>query len=345
MHIRALDLDNPAEIHTFYNLFRDAELAENPDRPLWPEALMTSHFVSPTGDEDAHPFAAFSDSHTGDSEGRDGRMVGIAFTFFPLLDNTEKAYAGVFVAPADRGRGIGSALAGHAVDFTAAAGRSVMLSECSYAFERRADHPYRRFAERHGFALASTEVRRTLDLPVPDDVIQSWIDESAEHHRDYRIETFVNDIPDDLLPSVCHVVNQLALDAPTGDIDMEAEQITPAIRRKHDERAAKAGLTRYETVAVDFTGAAVAVSTMGIQIDEHTKVMQWATIVQREHRGHRLGLATKAHNLRAVQREQPQARSISTCNEEHNGPMVDINERLGFKPVELLVEFQRKLTD
>lgn len=336
MNIRELHLDDPAEIHTFYTVFSDAERAENPDRPLWPEALMASHLVSDAGDEEAHAFAGFDD---------DDRMIGAAFLFFPLLDNTEKAYTGVFVAPSDRGRGIGSELTEHIVEVTRAAGRSVMLSESSYAFDRREDHPYRRFAERHGFALASTEVRRTLELPVPDDVIQTWIDEAAEQHHDYRIKTFVDDLPDELLPSVCYVVNQLALDAPTGDIDFEAEQITPEIRRKHDERASKAGLTRYETVAIDATGAAVAVSALGVHRDQPDKVMQWATIVQKEHRGHRLGLAVKAHNLRAMQQDQPQARSISTCNEEHNGPMVDINVRLGFKPVELLAEFQRKLVD
>ncbi len=43
-------------------------------------------------------------------------------------------------------------------------------------------------------------------------------------------------------------------------------------------------------------------TTLGIMADEVDKVHQWATIVNREHRGHRLGLAIKAANLRAVQR-------------------------------------------
>lgn len=337
MHIRELNLDDDAEIHTFYTVFKDAEVAENPDRPVWPEPLLKSHLVSTAGDEEAHAFVCLDDE--------DGRMVSVGFVFLPLLDNTEKTYTGVFVTPRERGRGLGTAMTDHVVEFARSVGRTVVLAEATYSFDRREDHPYRRFAERHGFALASTEVRRVLELPVSDELLREWIDESAQHHGAYRIQSFVNELPDELLPSVCHVMNQLVLDAPTGDIDFEPEQITPEIRRAHDERATKAGLTRYETVAMDASGTAVAVTALGLHEDDPHKAMQWATIVQKEHRGHRLGLAVKAANLRAFQLAQPQAALITTCNEEHNGPMVDINERLGFRPVELLVEFQRKLVD
>ena len=337
MHIRDLNLGDAAELHTFYTAFRDAEQSESSERPIMPEQLLISHLTEPAGDEESHPFAAF------DAVG--GQMIGAAFLFYPLLDNVTKAYTGVFVAPQHRGAGVGGALADHVVSRTRADGRSVILAEATYGFDRRDDHPYRRFAERHGFALASTEVRRVLELPISDDEIDGWIAESAAHHDAYRIETFVDEMPEALLPSVCNVVNQLALDAPTGDIDMEAEQITPEIRRRHDARAKASGLTRYETVAIDPSGAAVAVTAIGLHADDPTKALQWATIVQMEHRGHRLGLAIKARNLRALQRGQRQVASISTSNEEHNGPMLDINERMGFKPVELIAEFQRKLAD
>lgn len=337
MHIRELDLDDEAELHAFYTTYRDAVLADHVDRPTWPEPEMVAHFTDPSDDEIALGLAAFDDPAA-------TRMVGAAFMFHPLLDNMTKTYTGVYVAPTHRGRGVGSELVRFVVDRAAADGRPVILSEASYGFEAREDHPYRRFAERHGFAVASTEVCRRLDLPVPDDVVDGWIAEAERHHGDYRLETFAGDIPEPLLPSVCHVVNQLALDAPTGDIDMEAEQITPEVWHQHVERGARHGLTRYETVAVDATGSAVAVTTLGISAADPRRMQQWATIVAKEHRGHRLGLAVKARNLRTAQRRHPECTAVYTCNEESNGPMVDINEHMGFQPVELLVEFQRKLT-
>ena len=335
MHIRLIDLDDDAEVHEYYTVFRDAELADNPDRPMWSEPEMMAHFKEPDDAEDSFCHGAF--------EGTEQRLVGGSFTFYPLLDNTSMVYAAIFVAPGERRHGFGSALVDDVVNKAVSDGRTTVLSQSTYAFDRRDDHPYRRFAEHLGFTAASTEISRKLDLPLPDDQLQGWIDEAAPFHGDYRLETFASEMPDSLLPSVCHVLNQLIADAPTGDLEFEPEQMTPEIYRQREARNKRLGLERYDTVAIDASGSAVAVTTIGVPVGDPEKFHQWATIVLKEHRGHRLGLALKARNLRAVQRDHPQRTSIHTQNEETNGPMVDINERMGFKPLELVVEFQRKL--
>ena len=336
MHIRRLDLDNDAELHAFYQAMRDAELAENPDRPIWTEQVMIGHLREPTEDRVVEAWAVFEDDSTG------ATMLGGGLAFFPQLDNTDKAYTGLCIAPQHQRQGAGSAVLEHLVSRAAAHGRTTLLMESQYGFDRREDHGYRRFAERHGFSVASVEVCRRMPLPVPEEQLQAWIDEAAPYHRDYRLETF-EEIPDELLPSVCYVLNQLALDAPTGDIVFEAEQITPEIRRESDARFKKRGGAKLETVAIDETGQAVAVTTLGLMGEEPDKVHQWATIVNRDHRGHRLGLAVKVANLRALQRAFPERAAVYTSNHEDNTNMVAINEKLGFRPVELFVEFQRKL--
>jgi GNAT superfamily N-acetyltransferase len=282
------------------------------------------------------PWAVFED------DSADAPMLGGGLLFVPQLDNLEKAYTGVCIAPRHQRRGAGGAVLEQLVSRAAAHGRSTVLLQSQYAFDRREDHGYRRFAENHGFSLASTEVSRRLPLPVPEERLQGWIDEAAPHHRDYRIETF-EDMPDELLPSVCYVMNQLALDAPTGDIEFEAEQITPEIHREYEARNKRRGMSKRETVAIDADGQAVAMTAIGVLGDEVDKAHQWATIVHRDHRGHRLGLAIKAANLLAVQRAFPDRTAIYTSNHEDNAHMVAINEKMGFRPVELLVEFQRKL--
>ena len=102
-----------------------------------------------------------------------------------------------------------------------------MLSQCWVPADERESHPFRSFAEHNGFTLANTEVRRELPLPVPADALAAWAAEAAPRHVGYQIVTFVDDIPDELLSSLCHVMNQLALDAPTGEIELEAEATTP----------------------------------------------------------------------------------------------------------------------
>jgi len=96
-------------------------------------------------------------------------------------------------------------------------------------------------------------------------------------------------------------------------------------------------------MALDGEGRAVGYTTIAVPADDQTYVFQWGTYVRREHRGRRLGLAVKTANLRVVQDDHPERKLVFTCNTETNAPMVDINESMGFRKYELLVEFQRKL--
>ena len=69
-------------------------------------------------------------------------------------------------------------------------------------------------------------------------------------------------------------------------------------------------------------------------------VEAWGTLVLGEHRGHRLGLAMKARGLQELQRRiGPERTRVLTCNAEQNAHMVAINERLGFRPVEVVPTF------
>ncbi len=270
-------------------------------------------------------------------------MVGTGILVLTLLDNTEKAYLGVDVAPANRRRGIGGALLEHLCAVAAEHGRTVLLIDSNVPAAERETHPYVRFAAKHGFSLANVEVRRVLPLPVPAERLDAWEQEAAPYHRDYRIETFVDDLPEELLESYCYLSNQLAIDAPTGEVDFEAESMTPETFRIRQQKVKEQGRTVFETLAIDAAGDAVAQSTLAVPSEDPGKVHQWGTLVRKDHRGHRLGLAVKVRNLRAMQQAFPNRRSVVTTNSEDNDHMVAINELMGFEPVELAVEFQRRL--
>jgi hypothetical protein len=64
--------------------------------------------------------------------------------------------------------------------------------------------------------------------------------------------------------------------------------------------------------------------------------------VRRDARGHRLGLAVKLANLRLLQAERPDIEVLTTYNAEVNTHMIEVNERLGFRPVARLGEFQKR---
>lgn len=59
--------------------------------------------------------------------------------------------------------------------------------------------------------------------------------------------------------------------------------------------------------------------------------MQFATVVAREHRGHRLGILVKLANLKLIDGHASAAKRIFTWNAESNVHMIRVNEELGFE--------------
>lgn len=336
MKIREIDVHDDDQFRQFYSIMKHAETFERPEAAFWSERECAVMFRHEEPGEKWTSYAAFGDAD-------DTTMIGMGTLFLTLHDNVDKAFLGVHVVPLMRGRGIGSALLSFLEDKAHQAGRTAMLTDSHLPFAARDSHPYRQFAEKRGYDLANIEVRRRLSLPVPDEQLQAWADEAAAHHADYRIETFVDHLPDELLESYCALSNQLAIDAPTGDIDFEAESMTPEIFRIRTQKLKEQGRTMYETLGLDGDGQPVAQSTLSVPADDPTTVFQWGTIVRADDRGHRLGLATKVANLRAVQAAHPERERILTTNSEDNDNMVAINVLMGFEPIELLAEFQRKL--
>jgi len=336
MDIRALDeadLADDALMRDFYDLNRRSELHGREDMPFWGFDEFLGGFRSPDSGERQELFAAYD----GD------RMVGNAVLWSFLLENTDKAFFHLNVDVPERRRGIGRALAAAVVEVARADNRALVLTESKLPFDDRDHHPYRRFADSCGFELSNIEVVRHLPLPVADEAIQQWIDDAASHHEGYTIETFVGAVPDELVESLCVLLGQLAVDAPTGAVDFEEEAVTP---QRYGEMVATIdamGRARYETLALTPDREVVAQSTLAVPLNDSSEVYQWGTFVHREHRGHRLGLATKAVNLRAAQAARGDLTLVTTQNAETNGYMVAINERMGFCPVEVSAEFVKRV--
>jgi GNAT superfamily N-acetyltransferase len=333
--IRKNDADDDAVMHRVFEITYAAMHHERPDAPMWSERENTVEYREADPAELVESYGAFD----GDE------MVGCGLYALPLNDNTDKVFLLPWVEPERRGQGIGSALLEHMTDLAADAGRTVLLSDAVYSFERRDDHPYRRFAEKHGFEVSMTQIRRELALPLPEERLQGWIDEARSRHEDgYRIEFHVGLLPDELLPSFCHAMNQLIVDAPQGNVSYEPESMTPDELKKRHENHLKAGRTTYHCIGIhDHSGDVVAYSTISAVAEEPRDLHQWGTLVRADHRGHRLGLAVKARALLETQRLHPERTRISTTNAEDNEQMVAINVQMGYRAVEVEPEFARTL--
>lgn len=336
VEIRELGADELADdgvMHAFYGVSRRAETLGREHLPFWTFEELLGAFRTEDSGERQQLFAAYD----GD------RMVAVAVLWSFLLDNTDKAWFSLDVDVPHRRRGIGQAMLERLEQVARDDGRHLLLTDTKLPYAERETHGYRRFAEACGYELSNYEVVRHLSLPVPEERIQGWVDEAAPHHEGYTIETFVHDVPADLVDSLCVLLGQLAVDAPTGAVDFEEETMTPQRFAEMLASVKAMNRARYETVALTPERQVVAQSTLAVPLGESTTVYQWGTFVHREHRGHKLGLATKAANLLAAQRAREDLTLVTTQNGETNGYMVSINEHMGFRPVEVSAELLKRL--
>lgn len=272
-----------------------------------------------------------------------GRMVGEGLIAGNTTDNLRTARLWVWVPPPDRGRGVGRDIAEFLLEKCRLLGRDILHTTAKYPFGRRNDHAYRRFAERHGFELANTQVERRLGLPVGDGRLTALASQARAGRRGYTLRTIVGPIPADLAQGYCDVNNRLALEAPGGDLHVEPGRRTPQILADQDEELMQQQRTRITTVALDKAGTVVALTCAVVPSPIAPHVDQWSTIVRADHRGHRLGLAIKVAQIRTLEERFPDKRFITTTNAETNAHMVAVNEALSFEPFALEDEFQRIL--
>ncbi|MCW2853846.1 MAG: Acetyltransferase family protein [Nocardioides sp.] len=334
MDLRPIDIHDDTvmrEVHRVHDL---AEHVGRPDAPRFTFEEYAASVRAPDSGERVDHLAAYD----GDT------MLGVGAVYLFLLDNTDKAFVTVLTHPDHRGRGVGSTLLEQLSSVALAEGRTELLADATIPFEHLADHPYRSFAEHRGFTQSNIEVVRHLTLPVDDARLEEWAALAAERSDGYRIETYVGHFPDEYAESLCVLLGQLAVDAPTGDVDFEEEAMTPQRLAERYAMSASMGRETYESVALTPDGVVAAQSTLQVPIAETSPdAFQWGTFVHRQHRGHRLGLAVKTANLRAVQERRPHIARVHTQNGETNQHMISINELVGFRPVEASVEFLRRM--
>jgi RimJ/RimL family protein N-acetyltransferase len=92
----------------------------------------------------------------------------------------------------------------------------------------------------------------------------------------------------------------------------------------------------------DKSGRLVALTALGFERSSPWHAWQWITIVDPEHRGHRLGMVVKLENLRHAREHEPDLRVIDTGNAAVNDHMISINEAIGFRAVDAETHWQQE---
>jgi RimJ/RimL family protein N-acetyltransferase len=257
--------------------------------------------------------------------GPDGAVAGWYLLERPDRDNRHLGIVVLWVDPARRQRGFGTALLRHAAGRALADGRRLLAGA---AFR---DSPGDAFARALGATAGLAQVRRRLDLAAVEAGLTAGLRAAAEDAAaGYTLVSWTPPTPEEYLDQVA-AVNLALFDAPH---DPSWEQPTwDAGRVRATDRRIRRQKLRAYTVAArhDATGDLAGFTQVEVPPDEPGWAFQALTAVIRAHRGHRLGLLVKLAMLERLAAAEPQLRWLITDNAETNEHMIAINEALGYQ--------------
>ena len=283
----------------------------------------------------------------------DGRIVGRASLEVQINASTDVGWLLIEILPEFRGRGIGTAalerLVGMAIDggqnvlqglgIAKEIGGERLTSPTGFGSIPLADDSVR-FAVKHGFALE--QVERSSKVLLPVDVSTHIAAANDAAGADYRVHTWVGDVPEQWREDYAVLLTRMSTDAPAAGLDIDEDPWTPERLMEEEERH-RDSPRLYLTAAAEHipTGKLVAFSVLNAPTERERAVSQDDTLVLKEHRGHRLGMLLKAANLEFLQTERPGHPAVTTFNAAENEHMLAVNDALGFEPVVWLGAWKR----
>ena len=260
---------------------------------------------------------------------------------------TDTAWIMVQVLPEFRGRGIGQALADRVEQQMRDDGRSkaIVYAGGTELGGRRipsptgfgsiaADSRDTAFLQRRGYRFE--QVERVSRLPLPLSGLDEKLrDAVAASGPEYVVHTWERRTPERWIPDMAVLVTRMSTDAPSAGLEEPEDVWTPERLAEHDERVAREQPRNRLTAAAEHvpSGELVAFSDLSVPPQSHRAAMQYATLVRREHRGHKLGMLVKVANLVQFATKYPGYPSILTFNAEENRHMLNVNEALGFESI------------
>jgi GNAT superfamily N-acetyltransferase len=317
MRVEPLDPADVDHVRGVVALWRAAHEADLPRDPMFCPTWERGRIDHPVPSEAVEHLCALD----GD------RVAGVVELSLPLLDNLGTAFVDVTVDPAGRRRGVGRALYAAAAERADAQGRKLAM------FMARMDAPGEVFARALGAELGLLNARRRLVVDAAAVVLADELTARAAPHADgYAVRTYTGDVPDAYVGDLAYLTGRMSTDAPMDDLALEPEAYDVERVRAQEKAFNARGRRMYTAVAVHGgSGRVVGYTTAAVTAEDPTHAWQWDTIVDPDHRGHRLGTLIKTANLRFLLEHEPRLATILTWNAVSNGPMIAVNEAMGFR--------------
>jgi GNAT superfamily N-acetyltransferase len=272
----------------------------------------------------------------------DGReMVGAGLLTRTLQDNLHAAMAFAYTRPDRTREGIGRRLV-EELEVIASGDRRTTIQSEAYLPPGASGTGPEAFATALGYDVASRESIKELRLADygarRDDLVAR-----AAAADGYRIITFDTVCPDEHLDSFGRLLGMLMSEVPLGELDLEASEWSPERIRAAEQRQVDIGRHVQTALAIAPDGSVAGVSDVRVDDSDPAHAQVGITLVDPAHRGHRLGLALKVATHDLAVATYPELVSLDTSNAEVNTWMNAVNEALGYRTIETLLELQKQL--
>jgi GNAT superfamily N-acetyltransferase len=334
VQIQRVDPADAEVVRACHAVHAAAHAVDDPEGdPPFSFALFSAHLAHGWSCDPTEVWWVPEDSSGGARPG--GGVAAYCRLMLPDLENRDRAFMSVTVHPAFRRHGLGRALLRHAARRAEANGRSVLdfnvlQGSAGEAFARRLD------AE-----AGLVDARRFLDLrKVQASRFAALRAEAAGHAAGYSLISWTGVTPEEERGRVAGVFNAMN-DAPREEGWFEDDLWdADRVRDRGDMMVRFAGSRGYSVAAVHAaTGEMAALTQLFVDPADPDWGHQGLTGVTRPHRGHRLGLLTKAAMLEWMATAEPRLEHIETNNAASNSYMIAVNEALGFELAEPCSQF------
>ena len=323
--VREIDpLDEPL-FDAWYAVLRDAVLADSES------AIVTSHEAMAFALRE--PPAAKKYVAVGAFDGE--RIVGTLQFEYRIEDNLDTVEIEIQVMPAERRRGVGTALWTWAAERAAELGRTIFQTEFGAADESA---PGIAFATGLGFTVEHVEDHLVVPLPYEEARLQQ-LRETAGELAGYRLTSWAGACPPEHLQAYADLRTAMDQDVPTGGMTHENVPWTVERLKINQERMDK-NYVALVTMAHTTAGDPAGYTLMWLPRQNADHAQQDDTLVLRDHRGHNLGTHLKLANLDQLAKHRSTQVWLHTWTALENTPMQKVNARFGFHPVERWYELE-----
>ena len=172
--VREIDLHDEPLLRAWWEIGHAADAERPLDLwPDWAESRITLPEPHPHGR--VRLFGAFEGA----------RMVGSGLLYVNDADNLHLAQLTPYVAPPDRGRGVGAAMLGALERAAAEEGRTTLVARARVPLD--GDSAGSRFGSAHGYSVANQDTIKVADLRATEATWPGLADQAAERLGDYRL--------------------------------------------------------------------------------------------------------------------------------------------------------------